>query len=733
MAATRTTRSRTSTGRAVIRLAALAAAVLLVAGTVVTVLPGVAAANGCSAAGAYAAGSGDGSSPAQALRIATKEQLLRLAGTSGDWGKHFLQTADIDLTGCTWTPVGPFTGVYDGGGRRILGLDVQGAGVDVQGLFGRVEGSSASISDLVLVAPEVSGKSNVGAAVGTLLNGASLTDVRVEGGTVTGTGGQVGGLVGEAGWSGLPAPTPTLIADSESSATVVGGSASLVGGLLGYGYRGLELRDVAATGTVSGDDGVGGLVGALDTTEAAITVLRGTASGDVTATSFGAGGLVGQVDNREAGITVSLAEVSASGDVTSSSTATGGLIGYASVSGAAGVLRITDATATGAVVGTSDVGGLIGEGGKNGNTAEFEVVRVRSSGSVGVTGTGRTGIGGAMGRLSGGLLSQVSASGDVDAGDGSRVGGLVGSIGADAFGFQFSAELHDVHAAGAVSGGDHVGGLVGFVVHDSTVTRALARGAVTSAAAAGGLVATLDAGKTLTQSGNVWDVETTTRSGSVGDATADDVLGLPTVDLKLLATYSARGWGIVDGWASPDTGVKPPSVWGICARANDGYASLRWTGTSPSDNDCVEPSVAVATVSRLAVDCTPDPATSGATITCTVSGADPDIEFSWSAGPGASPATGAVRVDAAGRGTFRFTLGTVAPGTSVVVALGGWGVSTTVTVGGGPVPRSIPAGGGDPSAVAGRTATLAVATLLAGLLVLPVLGRGRRIVVPRPS
>ena len=712
------------------RPVALATALLVVVGAAIAALPGVAAANGCTSAGSYAGGSGTQAAP---YLIATKEQLLRLSdpANSADWVEHFRQTADIDLTGCVFTPIATFTGVYDGGGRSISGLDVQGAGVDQQGLFGEVSGSTARISDLVLIAPQVTGKNNVGAVVGSLLQGATLTGVRVEGGSVTGTGGQISGLVGEAGWRGLPVDSPTVISDATTSATVNGGTAWLVGGLLGFGYRGLDISDVSASGSVSGGGGVGGLVGALDTVEADITLQGGTATGAVTGSSFGVGGLIGQIDHRYAGITLSVTDVSANGTVTSTGGATGGLVGYASSSGNAGIVRITDAVATGAVVGTTEVGGLIGDGGLNRTTAVLEVIRARSSGSVGITGTGRSSVGGAVGRLTGGLLSQVFAEGDVDAGDGSRVGGLVGTIGADAFGSQFSAELRDVHASGSVSGGDHVGGLVGFVVHDSTVTRALARGAVTATGAAGGLVASLATvdgigdPKTvaLTQSGNVWDTDTTGLTTSVGDGTAADVLGLPTADLLLLATYSGRGWGIVEGWAAPSTTATPPSVWGICALANDGYASLRWTGTSPSSNDCVEPSVTLATVSRLAVSCAPDPAASGATITCTVTGADPGIDFLWSAGPAASPASGAVRVDAAGRGTFTFTLGALAPGTRVMVELVGWGVTGSVTVSAGPVPSSIPAGSGGFERQLGRLDTLAAASLLTLLLALPLLRR----------
>ena len=43
-------------------------------------------------AGAYSGGGGTSDDP---YKVATTSDLIQLSNTSGDWGKHFIQTADI--------------------------------------------------------------------------------------------------------------------------------------------------------------------------------------------------------------------------------------------------------------------------------------------------------------------------------------------------------------------------------------------------------------------------------------------------------------------------------------------------------------------------------------------------------------------------------------------------------------------------------------------------------------
>ena len=98
-----------------------------------------------------------------AYAIATADDLRNLAaavnaGNSGS-GKTFRQTADIDLSsGGNFKPIGTggskyFSGTYDGGGKNISGLTVNGS-YRTAGLFGCV--SSGTVRNVVLVSPTVS-------------------------------------------------------------------------------------------------------------------------------------------------------------------------------------------------------------------------------------------------------------------------------------------------------------------------------------------------------------------------------------------------------------------------------------------------------------------------------------------------------------------------------------------------------------------------------------------------
>lgn len=121
----------------------------------------------------FAGGSGTESDP---YVIKTAEQL---AAVAGDLDAHYVLDSDIDLSSYgTWTPVGEFentngdgetpdeskafSGVFDGKGHKISGINVDG--MMTAGLFGVTAG--AEIKDLSLENVSVKGTCMVGAAVG---------------------------------------------------------------------------------------------------------------------------------------------------------------------------------------------------------------------------------------------------------------------------------------------------------------------------------------------------------------------------------------------------------------------------------------------------------------------------------------------------------------------------------------------------------------------------------------
>ncbi|MBO7375642.1 MAG: hypothetical protein J6V01_00960, partial [Clostridia bacterium] len=85
-------------------------------------------------------------------KISSPEELAYLAaqvnGGENYSGKLFVQTADIDLGGREWTPIGSakasaFGGVYDGNGHKITGLSITDNTLVNAGLFGFIHNAEA--------------------------------------------------------------------------------------------------------------------------------------------------------------------------------------------------------------------------------------------------------------------------------------------------------------------------------------------------------------------------------------------------------------------------------------------------------------------------------------------------------------------------------------------------------------------------------------------------------------
>jgi hypothetical protein len=206
---------------------------------------------------------------ASSYLIANKEDLLELAATIGDYNKHFLMTADIDLSGTNFTKAViathrgssnysfsgyKFSGVFDGNGKRIVNLSIDGGTTNhFVGLFGYID-SGAEIKNLGITDCNVSG----GEAVGTLF-GDSYDSVVLNcysTGTVSGSayvGGLCGGNRGDLG----------MISNCYSSGSVIGSSnGDYVGGLVGQNRgNGDIISECYSVGKVVGIHGGGGLCG----------------------------------------------------------------------------------------------------------------------------------------------------------------------------------------------------------------------------------------------------------------------------------------------------------------------------------------------------------------------------------------------------------------------------------------------------------------------------------------
>ena len=193
-------------------------------------------------------------------------------------------TADIDLTGKDWSPIGTnfynsYTGTFDGGGHTIMGLTVT-TNDQYVGLFGRL-GEAGTVKNVVMDGIQITCNHRLGYAGGVagFSWGGTIENCSVSG-SVSGTicAGGVVGIQWEASITGC-----------SSSATVKG--MVRVGGVAGETNSGATMAACYATGNVTIEiDPInnilgGGLVGF----NAGSSVLACYATGNVTSTGSSTG------------------------------------------------------------------------------------------------------------------------------------------------------------------------------------------------------------------------------------------------------------------------------------------------------------------------------------------------------------------------------------------------------------------------------------------------------------
>ena len=176
----------------------------------------------------FGGGTGTASSP---YLISTPAHFMELSGTTDPdfLSASYLQTADLDLAGASFSPCGssaaPFTGVYDADGHSISNLSVSVSG-DNAGLFGCISGGTVRKLNIASSSVSASGQ-NAGSIAGLLTNGGRISSCRVDAAsTVTSGARAAGSIVGK----------------------VVGGT----------------IDNCASHGNVTGYDCVGGIAGFLN-------------------------------------------------------------------------------------------------------------------------------------------------------------------------------------------------------------------------------------------------------------------------------------------------------------------------------------------------------------------------------------------------------------------------------------------------------------------------------------
>ena len=201
---------------------------------------------------------GDGTADSPYL-VETAEDLAFLAKSVNEGntyeGKYIVQTADIDLGGKEWTPIGhqkvnsaetdaPFSGVYSGLGNKVTGLSITTVSDNHTGLFGYV----------------MSGEVEAGIANLTVEG-----DITMNGATASNFG--IGGLAGSIGkdTTAFKANIVVINCTSNVTVTLTGTTGEpRVGGLAGYAFY-AKLENCVSNNDVkvetNNQSRAGGLVG----------------------------------------------------------------------------------------------------------------------------------------------------------------------------------------------------------------------------------------------------------------------------------------------------------------------------------------------------------------------------------------------------------------------------------------------------------------------------------------
>ena len=222
------------------------------------------------------------------------KNIAKLVNEEWKLGINITLTADINLSGIDWTPIGidynhQYTGTFNGGGHTITGLAVTGSD-QYAGLFGRI-GSGGTVKNVTLKDVKIESNhssGNVGGVAGWSYGNIEYCSVS---GSVS-SNSTAGGVVGYQ--------SDGAITGCNSSATVKG--MVRAGGVAGATNSGASLTGCYATGSVSVENNTtsaayaGGVVGSNG---ASSTLTACYATGSVTGSGSGTiytGGVTGTND-----------------------------------------------------------------------------------------------------------------------------------------------------------------------------------------------------------------------------------------------------------------------------------------------------------------------------------------------------------------------------------------------------------------------------------------------------
>ena len=251
------------------------------------------------------------------------KNIAKLVNEQWNLGINITLTADIDLSGIDWTPIGidynhQYKGTFNGGGHTITGLTVTTSD-QYAGLFGYI-GSGGTVKDVTLEGVQIATTHSVGDAGGVAgYSYGNIENCSVSGSvSVSGMNGFAGGVVGYQSGG--------FLTECSSSATVNAGNKA--GGVAGATNSGAILTACYATGSVTlvsnndiGTYFAGGVVGSNGGSCIQACYAWGSVTGSGSGTIY-VGGVTGTND-----VGTLTACYHAKGTVKGSDGATGGVAG----------------------------------------------------------------------------------------------------------------------------------------------------------------------------------------------------------------------------------------------------------------------------------------------------------------------------------------------------------------------------------------------------------------------
>lgn len=382
------------------------------------------------------------------VEVSNGEQLKGIQAAGKDaLGYNYALMGDINASGVKdYEAIGTgstsgFTGTFDGRGNRIIGLNVNSDQGNA-GIFDTV-GEGGTVKDVNIYSGNFTGASAAGAVAG--VNKGRIEGVVTFGNTVT-SDGNAGGIAGmnegKGNFDEDGLLTGSGVYDVESTGSVIAGSNTVAGGLVGTnkGSLGNSYSDSAVTVTtgITTSSGLGGVVGS-NTGDVQFVDSLGVTNGGATGSS-NVGGIIGINEGKMySGYNESI--VSGQDNV-------GGIIGKNgdtnTVEGDANTVEnVVNATS---VDGNDYVGGLVGSNGGS-------VTNGRNNGEI----NGKNYVGGLVGSNSADstLTNLVNDSSAAITGE-KYVGGIAGSNAGE-----INANIDGLTNDGTISGVTYVGGIAG--------------------------------------------------------------------------------------------------------------------------------------------------------------------------------------------------------------------------------------------------------------------------------